>query len=314
VPKDRPTEDDDGQKAQRRPLRLSDLNIPTFALSTFQLNVAPSVLVTFAAAAKQLQDVQRNFALGFNSLEFQAWQTSVVSHWTGIAESALAWGKAYDKARHVLIPHGWLVSPSLGASLAPTLLRAVEEHGEEVIDDLMMGYLSPAALAEILESLFDRPSFAAFRPVFKKALDAHLAGNPELSIPIWLLAIDGICAAELDVQDVFSKLNRASTKNRLKANLDGGRPESSIIEGASEAVITIIADLGRPRSSRAKPSRAGRLLPRRHDILHGSVPEIGDDTYSARCILLLEHLHFCLEHSKADRPHHGRRRTTARGK
>ena len=37
---------------------------------------------------------------------------------------------------------------------------------------------------------------------------AHERGEPELAIPIWLIAIDGICANELRMPDIFSKVGQ----------------------------------------------------------------------------------------------------------
>ncbi|SRR6266566_326761 len=74
---------------------------------------------------------------------------------------------------------------------------------------------------EMLDSLYDRPSFAQWKGTFGKALQAHTRGDFELSIPIWLLAIDGISSQELMVSSIYSKVQGKRAPDDYSTNCPG---------------------------------------------------------------------------------------------
>lgn len=186
-----------------------------------------------------------------------------------------------------LAPRGWLISPSAPGGISQELVEQLKEDGIEAVEAGLMKDMDPSTCAEILTSLFDRLAFARWRQVLQKAMAAHAAGDYELAIPVWLVAIDGICREELAVEEVYSRTQAKRKAKQLATSLswpvlDGGR------EPLGQALVQVIAGFGAPK---AKSTPA---VLNRHRVLHGEVPEIGNEKDSIQCILVLQVLHFCL--------------------
>ncbi len=136
-------------------------------------------------------------------------------------------------------------------------------------------------------SLFDRLAFSRRKSSLLKAMTAHKADDYELSIPVWLLSIDGICRDELGVDQVYSNTqSKLAAKQLAEAlswpSLDGAR------DPLGQALIEVIAGFGLPKG------RRNPAVLNRHGVLHGEVPEIGLEKDSIQCVLILQVLHFCL--------------------
>jgi hypothetical protein len=188
-----------------------------------------------------------------------------------------------------LAPRGWLISPSAPAEIAEDLLIELKRHGLARVEKLLMEELPADVCGEMLDSLYDRSSFAEWKGTFGKALQAHTRGDFELSIPIWLLAIDGISSQELMISKIYSKVQGKKGTRRLLDQLSW-----QTITGSTDplllAVVQVLAGFGKPSRRTGTPAVLNR-----NAVLHGQAPTIGTEKDSIQCILVLEVLHFCLE-------------------
>jgi len=244
---------------------------------------------TFAHdAARSMQPVVDFWARRQEALQQQMAQVARLVE--NVARQRDLYGEVYP----LLAEQGWVVSPSTPALLLDELMIRVRRSGPAQINEWMVELYRPSLCRQSLEDCLDRPSFAPWASTWRKAMMAHERGDPELAIPIWLLAIDGICATELGTADIFSKVGTRKKRNHLSANLAHTLAGDALYALEVEGLLRILFRLGRPGSIRSR-DQDGDLLPRRHDILHGGVPSIGDEEYSIRCILVLAHLEWLLE-------------------
>lgn len=190
-----------------------------------------------------------------------------------------------------LAPRGWLISPSAPAEIAVDLLIESKRRGLDRVEKLLMEELRPDVCGEMLDSLYDRTSFAQWKGTFGKALKAHAAGDFELSVPIWLLAIDGICGAELAISGIYSELQGKKGTAKLLRQLSW-RTITGSADPLLLAVIQVVSGFGKSIGRGRNP-----VVLNRHAVLHGLIPTIGTEKDSIQCILVLEVLHFCLEMS-----------------
>ena len=195
------------------------------------------------------------------------------------------WDESERRVLALLVPRGWLISPSTTLTETHELLAVADADGADAAEERLVTALTPARCRGIVEELYDRPSFAAWRDVFDQALAAHEQGSYSLTVPIWLLAFDGIFFSELQVDNVFTKVQRR--KGSVVRSMFTEARDRSI-----DALVGVILTVAEHLPHGAQPS-GGAL--RRHVVLHGLDPSFGTAKASIQGILLLEALHFQLE-------------------
>ncbi len=242
------------------------------------LRAAEHVGQTMTAAAAFLQRVDQG-------------RRDAVAWWARTLDDARRWHEASEKVLQLLAPRGWLLSPILPATSPFDLLALYEKEGIEGVERELVDTFDPSACQEIIESLTGRESFARWAPTFRKAIGAHRKGDYELAIPIWLIAIDGICNIEFLGIDVYRfQSPTGKVARRLRNTLTAGMAYS---EPEIDAMLQVFVGLG------LKPQPA--VLNRNH-VLHGEVPVIGDEKDSIQCVVVLHVLYWLLSINQLDDP------------
>jgi hypothetical protein len=199
------------------------------------------------------------------------------------AEAFRVWDEGERRLLDMLAPRGWVISPSSSVADLSRLVAVADDHGVEAAEAALIAELNPERCRSIIEGLYARPSFAAWRVPLDQALTAHRQGLYSLSVPIWLIALDGIFLTELGVDRVFSRVHRQDG-NALRRHF-----ESSGSARLLEALIDAIQVVAEHIPAGASPT-PGEL--RRNAVLHGLDPDFGTEKASVRGVLLLEVLHF----------------------
>lgn len=122
---------------------------------------------------------------------------SLVREMQRALDGARRWHDANEKVLRLLAPRGWLLSPLFPARLTFDLLELHATEGIDRVEEELLKALEPGMCEEMVESLVSREHFAPWLGTLRKALRAHQAGDYELAVPVWLIAIDGIGRAEL---------------------------------------------------------------------------------------------------------------------
>jgi hypothetical protein len=224
-------------------------------------------------------------------------QAAVEAQFADLARAAAQFAQQqelYAEVYPLLAERGWVESPSTPAILLDELMLRVRREGPEKINEWMVELYGPELCRRALEECLNRPSFVPWSRTLQKAMAAHERGEPELAIPIWLIAIDGICAVEFGMPDIFSKVTRSKERERLEADLGYDIAGDALAGLEVDGLLRVLSRLGRGGSMGSGQPDAD-VLPRRHDVLHGWVPSIGDEEYSIRCILVLANLKWMIE-------------------
>lgn len=107
-------------------------------------------------------------------------------------------------------------------------------------------------------------------------------GEYVLSVPIWLMQIDGIVFDELATDNVFSKVRNKKRRQKLQQELGG---ENNYGEHMLTGLIEVLQAAGES----APQAKAQEI--RRHLVLHGIDVGYGTERNSIQGVLMLELLH-----------------------
>lgn len=177
-----------------------------------------------------------------------------------------------------LAAHGWLISPLAPADELERLHALYTKGGIDAVDADLGGYDDEDCKAIVDDIIKARPSFSAWALTFQKALRAMERGDHELAIPIWLMAIDGVCAKEFG-HGVFDGLGKMR-KDQLREQLS---PEASVVyDVIALAWIQVIEGFTVGRRHRS------RVVLNRQAVMHGSRPGIGTRLDAIQCLLALQ--------------------------
>lgn len=207
----------------------------------------------------------------------------------GLMVGSLVTTQAVARAERIILPllakRGWLVSPIAPWDEPQRLQTLYDEQGVDAVESHLISQLDEATCRSIVRSLGTRPSFEPWAQTLAKAVDAHVRGDHELAIPIWLVALEGVTKSETGIENLFSDAARMA----LRAKLLPGAGYKIM----AEAWIDVLIGL-------ARPSRHPRsAVMSRHAVLHDERPFIGDRRDSLQCILTLQILHHLLAVSDA---------------
>ncbi len=201
-------------------------------------------------------------------------------------EGGRQWRFANQRLLRLLAPRGWLISPSAESDIVFNLLAVFDRSGIHEVERQLLETLHAGVCADIVAGLQDRPAFAAWRDTLSRALRVHAAGDFPLAIPIWLIAIEGVCRVELGIDDIYTRLPRGDRRQRVASQVSDA--SAGVTDNLVAALTDVIASLG------ANPDRRSPVVFNRHSILHGRRPSIGDEQDSVQCILVLDVLHWAL--------------------
>ena len=195
-----------------------------------------------------------------------------------------AWRELDEKEERlasILASRGWVISPSLPVAATDALLKVYDEDGLDALEQTLLAHYDSKTIAELLRDCYDRPSFASRRHLFEPALDAHRRGEYVLSVPIWLMQVDGIVFEELAIDDVFSKIRAKKRRRQLEREL-GGKDDASHL-------LTGLLDVLEAAGESARQPTVDDV--RRHLVLHGIDVGYGTERNSIQGVLMLELLH-----------------------
>src|SRR5262249_35793274 len=115
------------------------------------------------------------------------------------AEASRKWDEGELRLLKLLSPRGWVISPSSSVADLSELVVLADEEGLDAVEEALLQELTAGRCREIVERLYDRPCFAVWRDALDQALVAHEQHLYALSVPVWLIALDGIFLSELGI-------------------------------------------------------------------------------------------------------------------
>jgi hypothetical protein len=184
-----------------------------------------------------------------------------------LASEAVAFTKSLAETRSLereLLPQlaarGWLISPLADADTPRELHQAFIRGGIASAEAELIAMMDADACRAVADDLATRPSYAQWSPTFAKALRAHLQGDHELAIPIWLAALDGISNQELGVE-AYSIQNVGRKRRTIKRKI---LPRlSPVYEPIADAWLDVLSGF----SIAPKPTTPA--LVNRNAVVHG---------------------------------------------
>jgi hypothetical protein len=194
------------------------------------------------------------------------------------------WLTAQRRLLPILAGRGWVPSMHMVPRDMVELLDIYKDQGGEALDRRMVHLGGPDSLRSIASSTTG--VFAAWGPVFSKALRAHESGDYELAIPIWLLAIEGIVKVTLDQPRLFATVRQKKVRSRVADRL---RIDGSLFSEFSDAWVSAFFTVANP-TEHAEPA-----ILNRNAVLHGQLPRIGTQRDSVQGMLFLDLFKFLLD-------------------
>lgn len=186
---------------------------------------------------------------------------------------------------------GWYLDPEMPAFSIYPLEESLRSHSTENVNDVLARYFQ-RRLPDIRSSLTG--TFRHRAKVLDAAFEAHLRGEYDLAIPVFLAQADGI-ARELRAVEIFTG----------KTSADSVTAESYANLFAADAIwAAYLAPLGArlPLSVSKKqrpPSFSGL---NRHAVLHGESWDYGTEVNSLKAVSFLNYVAYILQHEEPTRP------------
>jgi len=189
-------------------------------------------------------------------------------------------------AAEVCSRHGWFIEMDFPGRSAPLIADLYNDGKPERADSLLMEYYRGRCDAIEDELVHRYPARAA---ILSKAFRSHFNHEYEVSVPLFLIQADGICA------DAFGKEFFRVKRKTLAAG-------KSILQRKVDWIWSAMAQPFRMVPSVAADSRKPRPF-NRNRILHGASLNYGTEVNSLRAISLLAFLHgmYCYAQNHAMR-------------
>ncbi len=198
---------------------------------------------------------------------------------------------SWDEEVVVLGRAGWYISPEMPITWPKTLATMLSEGKVSEVDSALVEHIE-SNLASIESEI---KNFAPRRSkLIESAFRAHANGMFDLSIPLVLTQVDGLCYD--NVQRLFFK----SAK---------GRPETAgaiDISVQTEMAKSWLGGLLWPLQEKSAINLSSRERPEgfdglnRHMVLHGEVVDYGTKLNGCKAISLLSYVAFALGHIEKD--------------
>lgn len=177
-----------------------------------------------------------------------------------------------------LAAYGWLISPSGPASQPAVLHSLFEQGGVAAVDAYLIDLLDTNACRKIVSDATQpkMPFSRRWTRTFDKAMAAMERGDHELSIPIWLAALESACLRTFKLKRVY---NAQAETTRRRVAVHWARLSKSYEPLALAWTEVVIGVSGRPR---------GPAILNRHAVMHGDRPLIGSRKDAVQALLAME--------------------------
>lgn len=210
------------------------------------------------------------------SLASEAFRVSVLPTLVALAEGIR---KLPDELRpmvRALAERGWFISGEMGMSELRIFQHLSESGKFEDVDALMSEWVE-SEIPQILQRAVQR--FPARQSIFEAAISAHSAGNFELSVPVFLIQVEGMCIEILGKKLFSTKNGVPRTKEATEALIDSAFSEVVFLPLREAHGLTASEDT----------RNNWPAAPNRHEILHGLSTDYGTRLNSQKALSLLEY-------------------------
>lgn len=198
-----------------------------------------------------------------------------------VADMASAFAKLPGELRPAmrsLADLGWFPSGKMGMSEIHAFRQFCDSGNKGAVDNAMTDWLR-SEMPEIRKRLTNR--FPHRNSILEAAFAAHESGQYELSIPVFLIQVEGMC------QEVLGTKLFSTTKGVPVTR------ESTEALSRMELSEVLLLPLREPHGLTASKTSRGNWpdAPNRHEILHGISTDYATPINSYKAISLLEY--FC---------------------
>jgi hypothetical protein len=149
--------------------------------------------------------------------------------------------EAVQQALAILAERGWVLTDSVSVTEVFEIVSIHAEEGPDALEAWLMDYFSAERCDRLVRGLAGRPRFDPWLPTLRKAMNAHMAGDFELAIPVWLIAFDGVFRSEVGHDPFELQAPKGSKAKRV----------SSAIESSSSAGMRALSIAAFIRSARS---------------------------------------------------------------
>jgi hypothetical protein len=175
-----------------------------------------------------------------------------------------------------LAERGWFISGEMGMSELRHLQRVVETTDAAQLDVEMAGWIEEQ-LVRIENTAAQR--FPAREQILAAAFAAHRAKTYELSVPVLLIQVEGMCIEILGRKLFATKDGVPRTKDATEMLIDGA---------FSEVILLPLREAHGLTASEGNRSNWPEA-PNRHEILHGISTDYATKLTSQKAVSLLEY-------------------------
>jgi hypothetical protein len=191
------------------------------------------------------------------------------------------WETDSEEVLRLISAQGWLVSRRMMPRFTSEMLATYRLGGMDALEAKLLLEYDGVFCANLVRDLRS-DLFAEWRPVLRKALRAHVHGDYELAIPIWLITAEAVIAGWQSDAHVYRRLKPALMKGWLTDALGTkGLLHTLLVE----SLVDVLSGQRAHWVRGVDPSVLNR-----HGVLHGGIPAIGDRKDSVQGLLVLETL------------------------
>jgi hypothetical protein len=206
----------------------------------------------------------------------RAFATSVLPSLLAIAEGIKRLPDELRPMVRDLARRGWFISGSMDMSHLRTFQALAEDSKPEDIDYLMSQWVREQT-PDILNRCIAR--FPARAHILRAAALAHHEGKYELSVPILLIQVEGMCVEVLGRKLFSTKAGVPQTKSATEALVD---------DALSEVIFLPLREANGLTASEATRGNWPDS-PNRHEILHGQSVDYATELNSLKALSLLDY-------------------------
>lgn len=265
-------------------------------MAEHELSIAKALLEMHRRTVEPLLEMQRRLgepleAVGRLMEDYKKLYESLQPALGELAQFAERLRKEVKLTAKVMRKTEWWFCPSLSGNL-PTISIAVESYtrgNRRSITQMMKKiYQSNECtyLKEVVEGWSDNPFFGPRMHIIRDALEAHINGKYNLSIPTLLPQAEGIAgdyckARKIEITGKERSKGGVKIKKAIESKIGPDRL-------ATETLLWTIENSAYESTDKIKDPFKKKL--NRHGILHGQYKNYGYCSNSLRCFLLLDAL------------------------
>ncbi len=235
-----------------------------------------------------LGDIQKQVAELYLSCSIVTDQLKLITNGLGGPDYAHRLREFFERYKEderrlldVIVPLGWLISPTMEMRMVRLLARELDTCTDEEVDETLVRYFEANQCSKIVQGLYSDPVFEEFRSLLDEGLAVHRAGYYQAAILMWLAAIDGIAAQKFGVGSVFSEAKRKNG-GQLRVAIEQTNQNRDAIH---DSLIEIVK-----RVSKKDPDEH---VPKRDVVMHGREVDFGNEPASIQLLLVLEVMRYC---------------------